>query len=89
MFNIVSENVDFHSFLLSSKFYQKVIWMLLSNSYTMACPPVHGDNLLRTGGDNPQALVSGLSGILCGDKKWSSEASDLVQIDNFILLLQW
>ena len=61
MFNIVPENVDFHS---SSKFYQKIFRMLLSNRYTMACPPAHGDNLLRTGGDNPQALASGLSCIL-------------------------
>ena len=34
---------------------------LLSNSYTMGCPPV--------GGDNPQALVSGLSDAQV-DKTW-------------------
>ena len=28
-------------------------YLLISNSYTMGCPPVHGDN--------PRALASGLS----------------------------
>ena len=30
-----------------------LVFLLLSNSYTMGCPPV--------GGDNPRALASGLS----------------------------
>ena len=78
MFNIVPENVDFHS---TSRFYQKIFLMLLSNSNIMACPPEHGDNLLHTGGDIPQALASGLSCMLLRTwrSKWSSKASDLVQ----------
>ena len=34
----------------------------LSNSYTMGCPPVRGDNpRALASGDNPRALASGLS----------------------------
>ena len=46
---------DLALFLCHRKYFDTIlfIWKQLCNSYTMACPPVCGDN--------PQALASGLS----------------------------